>query len=76
MAKVWKELYRVTKVTENTVKIVNIKNRENKCHVNIDRVKPTIVREREIILDNRDFRNKKIQSTITKHEIKKKKKRR
>ena len=37
---------------ENTVKIVNVRNRENKHHININRVKLAMVRKREIILDD------------------------
>jgi len=52
LAKVWKSPYRVADVTENTIKIVNVRNGKDKRNVNIDRVKPAWIREGEIISDD------------------------
>ena len=42
----------MTNTTENTIKIVNVRNEGDKRHVNMDRVKSTWIQEGEIVPDD------------------------
>ena len=52
LSNVWKGPYRVIDKTENTIEIVNVRNGNDRRNVNIDRIKPAMVRVGEIIPDD------------------------